>query len=142
MSATRCRDIKTVSKIISSNVATAGNIGGQVPAGMTRWVTFLSVDTALITGASSVKVHFASVGVSNPTRASLIATGNRKWSIDLRATGLERTNSHVAPHEGAPFMIPNKINPDAPLFSIAGGKWLGINASNTTANVLVQYFDE
>jgi len=139
---TRCRDIKTVSKIISSNVATAGNIGGQVPTGMKRWVTFMMIDTALITGASSVKLHFASVGVSNPTRASLIATGNRKLSVDLRATGLLMKNSYVAPHGAPPMMLPVKINPDAPLFSIAGGKWFGINASNTTANVFLQYFDE
>ncbi len=138
----RNEDIKTVSKVVSSNTAAGIVIGGQVPTGTKRWVTFLAVDTLLITGASSVKVHFASVGVSNPTRASLIATGNRKWSIDLRATGLLRTNSHVAPHNAPPLMVPVKINPDTPLFSIASGKWLGVNASNTTANVFVQYFDE
>ena len=137
----RSRDIKSVSKDASSK-ASAINIGGQVPAGMKRWVTFVMIDGYALAGAKPVKAYFASVGVSNPTKASLIATGNRKYMIDIRATGVKRGTANVAGGGGPPFMCPRKIDPDNPLFSIAASKWLGVYASQTTASLFVQYFDE
>jgi len=134
---------------------TAGlDLGGQVPAGMKRWISFLSLDSILITGASSVRLYLASVSVSNPTKASLIATGNRKMLLDLRATGLAQTVGSAATSkigsthrqditpEGPPLMMPDTPDTEKPLFSIAAGNWLGAYASYTTANVSMQYFDE
>ncbi len=138
-------------KVVTSH--TAGiNIGGQVPSGMKRWITFLTLDTMLITGVSSVRLYLASVSVSNPTIASMIATGNRKMLLDLRASGLRIVTSlsktsgysrknDITP-DGPPLMIPDKPDANKPLFSIASGKWLGAFASYTTANVTAQYFDE
>ena len=136
---TRNTELKWVSK--QPKQETAGlNIGGQVPDNMKRWVTFLSLDTMFVTGASSVRLYLASVGVSDPTKASIIATGNRKMLLDLRATGLLGVQN-LTP-DGAPLMIPDKPDTNKPLFSIAAAKWLGVYASYTTANVHVQYFDE
>ena len=136
---TRNKETQFTSKQVKQE--TAGlNIGGQVASGMKRWVTFLSLDTMLVTGASSVRLFLASVSVSDPTKASLIATGNRKMLVDLRATGLLDTQN-LTP-DGAPLMIPDRPDTAKPLFSIAAGKWLGVYASYTTANIHVQYFDE
>jgi len=129
-------ELNTVSKVVTSDTS-AINIGGQVPTGMKRWITFLMVDTNTARKASDCGLYLASVGVSNPTRASIVATGNRKDYIPLVGTQLSRSNSP------RPLMKPSSgPNPDKPLFSIAGGKWLGVYASKTTANVFVQYFDE
>ena len=129
-------------------------IGGQVPDGMKRWVTFLSLDSMLVTGASSVRLYMASVSVSDPTKTSLIATSNRKMLLDLRATGLAQTHGSAATSkigathkqdltpDGPPLMIPDTPNTKNPLFSIAAENWLGVYASYATANVSVQYFDE
>lgn len=133
----------TETQLLSKSVKeeTAGlNLGGQVPAGMKRWVTFLSLDTMFVTGASSVRLYLASVAVSNPTKTSLVATGNRKMLLDLRCTGLV-TAQDLTP-DGAPLMIPDTPDTEKPLFSIAAEKWLGVYASYTTANVGMQYFDE
>jgi hypothetical protein len=130
----RNRDLKTVSKVVTST-ASAINLGGQVPAGMKRWVTFLELDTSLATGASQVGIYLASVGVSNPTRASLIATGNRKGLFFLRAT-------QTSGARDTPLRVPKIPNPETPLFSIASGKWLGVMATATTALVKVGFFDE
>lgn len=132
----RNREIKTKSKIISSD--TAGlNIGSQVPSGMKRWFTFLMFDTATASRASDIKLYFASVSVSNPTRASIVATGNRKLVFALEGTMLSRSNKQ------RPVMLPlSGPDPENPIFSIASGKWLGVYASLTTANVTTQYFDE
>lgn len=147
----RNTELKLKSKVVTSH--TAGmNIGGQVPSNMKRWVTFVSLDTILITGCSSVRLYLASVSVSNPSIASLIATGNRKMILDLRASGLRiatalsktsgiSRKNDLTP-DGPPLMIPDKPDANKPLFSIAGGKWLGVFASYTTGNVTMQYFDE
>jgi len=135
----RNTDPKFLSKVITQET-TAINLGGQVASPMKRWVTFLSLDTISVTGASSVRLYLASVGVSNPTKASLIATGNRKMLLDLRCSGMVE-GQNLTP-DGAPLMIPDTPDPKKPLFSIAAGKWLGAYASYTTANVNMQYFDE
>lgn len=136
MSGIRNRELSTKSKIISSDTS-ALNLGGRVPVGMKRWVTFLMLDTATKSRASDIKLYFASVGVSNPTRASIVATGNRKFMVALEGTKLSRSN------KTRPLMVPvSGPDPENPVFSIASGKWLGVYASLTTANVTMQYFDE
>ncbi len=136
MTGIRNREIKTKSKIVSSDTA-ALNIAGQVPSGMKRWITFLMFDTAATSRASDIKLYFASVSVSNPTRASIVATANRKLIMALEGTKLSRSNKK------RPVMVPESgPDPESPIFSIASGKWLGVYASLTTANVTAQYFDE
>lgn len=137
--ATRNLELKTLDKIVTSKVSGI-TIGGQVPAGMKRWVTFITLDSITQASAQSVRLHLASIGVSNPTKASLVATTNRKMLLDLRVSGLQGTQN-ISPH-GPPLMIPDKPDTNKPLFSIAGGKWLGAYCSNTTAKAFVQYFDE
>ncbi len=132
-------ELKTIDKIVTSKVSGI-TIGGQVPSGMKRWVTFLILDSITQASAQSVRLHLASVGVSNPTKASLVATSNRKMLLDLRASGLQGTQN-ISPH-GPPLMIPDRPDSNKPLFSIASGKWLGAYASNTTAKAFIQYFDE
>lgn len=132
-------ELKTVTKIVTSGSAGI-NLGGQVPSGMKRWVTFLSLDSIHQAGVKSVRLYLASVGISNPSIASIVLTSNRKMMLDLRATGLLKKLSHVP--DGSPLMVPDKPDADKPLFSIASGKWLGVTASKTTALVLVQYYDE
>ena len=133
---TRNIELKSISKFITSETS-AANFGGQVPAGMKRWVTFLMCDTKTVSLASNCKIYFASVGVSNPTKTSMIATGNRKWLLAIKGTQLSISNKK------RPVMIPPAgPDPDAPLFSIAAGKWLSVWASSTSVNVFMQYFDE
>jgi len=132
-------ELKTVSKVVTSAVAGI-TLGGKVASGMKRWVTFLALDSVHQAGAKSIRLYLASVGVSNPSVASIVATGNRKMMLDLRATGLIDHLGFVP--GGPPLMIPDKPDSDKPLFSIAGGKWLGATASKTTALVFMQYYDE
>ncbi len=129
----RNSELKTDFVTVTSGVANI-TAGGQVPAGMKRWVTFVSLDSGQVM-ASHLGVYFASVNVSNPSIASIVATGNRKLLAHLRttqSTGLTKR----------PLQIPKKASVDTPLFSIAGGNWLGLAATITTALVNVQYFDE
>ena len=131
---TRVKDIQTKSKVVTGSTI-ALTLGGQVPTGMKRWVTFLSANTMLHTAMSNFSLYLASVGVSGPTKASLIATGNRKFLLRGRATQTSGQGRY-------PVKIPYAPQPDTPLFSIASAKWLGVYASLATVNVTVQYFDE
>ena len=134
---TRNRELQTASIPVTSNTAEI-TIGGQVPAGMKRWVTFLTMDTMFIVSrASDVGIYFASVGVSNPTIASMVLTANRKLYVPMEGTQISRSN------KGRPHMLPAQgPDPENPLFSIAAGKWLGVTASLTTGNIFCQFFDE
>lgn len=128
-------ELKTISKVLSSNLSQ--NIGGKVPTGMKRWVTFVAVDTkGGIALASNIGVYLASVGVSNPTKASIVATGNRKMLLMVRAT------TATKPMKKGALQVPKVPNVNNPLFSIAGGKWLGVIATVTTGAIMMQYFDE
>ena len=129
----RNRELKTVEVEIST---TSGIVGDQVPAGMKRWVTFLALDTRIIAGgASQLGVYLASVSVSDPTKASIIATGNRRSLTFLRATG-------VIGYRKVPMTIPKKPSVDNPLFSIAAENWLGVYATNASGLITMQYYDE
>lgn len=127
-------ELKNVNKIITSGIAGI-NIGGQVPTNMKRWVTFVSLDTLSPAGASNVGIYLASVSVSNPSIASIVLLANRKMKLMLRAT-------QTSGHRKTPLQVPRLPDINTPLFSIAGGKWLGAFATKTTAQVVVQYFDE
>lgn len=132
-------ELKTVSKILSSS-ASGKTIGGQVATGMKRWVTFVTIDAANSAKTEALRLYVASVGVSNPTSASLIATSNRKAMIDIRATGkVGKRNISV---NGPPLQVPMQPDAAAPLFSIASGKWMGVFATLASGNVFVQYYDE
>jgi hypothetical protein len=129
-------DLQTVSKVVSSD--TAGiTLGGQVAPGMKRWVSFLAVDTAAVNAASEVVVYLASVATNVPTKASIVATGNRKKIVPLEGTQLSRSSKR------RPVMFPAAgPDPENPIFCIAEGAYLGVYASKTTANVSLQFFDE
>ena len=130
---TRNRELKTVEVNIST---TSGIVGDQVPAGMKRWVTFITLDSrSLAGGASQLGVYLASVTTGNPTMSSIIATDNRKALTYLRATG-------VIGYRKAPLTIPKKPSVDNPLFSIAAENWLGVYATKASGLMTMQYFDE
>lgn len=132
----RNTELKTVSKLVSSGAA-GTNLGGQVPAGMKRWVTFLAVDGKSTAVLSSIKLYLASVATATPTIASVVATTYRKRFIPLHATKTSRSSKKL------PVMEPaSGPDPDKPIFSIAESKYLGAVVSLTTANVTIQYFDE
>jgi len=129
------QELQSASKVVSSDTS-AITIGGQVPAGMTRWVTFIAIDALLVTNTEALRMIFASTGAT-PTKASLVLTSNRKYLVDLRASkALSLTP------DGVPLMVPRQPNVDKPLFSIGSGAYLGVYASSITSNLFIQYYDE
>lgn len=129
----RNREVVTTAMVVSSSVASL-TVGGLVPAGMKRWVTFIQADP-IAAIPEAMGLYFASVPTAYPTVASVVAAANRKLLLHLRGTQVS------AVYKGNK-QIPPKANPDTPLFSIAGGNYLGVTATLTTGNIVVQYYDE
>lgn len=136
MSSVRNRELQTESKICSSQISSLV-VGDQVAAEMTRWVTFISLDAILAANTEAARLIFASVDSATPTTASLIATGNRKYLVDLRASKLLSLDPG-----NIPFMVPRQPNVEKPLFSIGSEAYLGVYASSISSNLFVQYYDE
>jgi len=135
MSNIRNLQIKTTHKITK---AAATTIGGRVPPGMKRYVTFLMVDDYGDANMTQLGVFFASATVSNMGRASIVSAGSHRkiliksYGSDVSAAGTVR-----------PVMFPaSGPNPANPIFTIAGGSWLGVYSSKNTAAIFMQYFDE
>ena len=131
----RSKNIKTVSKLCLVNIAT--QVGSQVPSAMTRFVTFVSAEGG--TTASNpiaAAVVLASAAVSNQSIIGVRASAGRKLRVPVHTVALTGIQyGHL------PITIPRKPSLE-PLFTIAGGKWLFVGASATSASLMVQYFEE
>ncbi len=115
------RDIKTVSKVITS-VPANNNLGlGAVPSSMKRWVTFLKI--------TNENAAANAIWLCSGTTATDAASGVAK---DKQYLG----NQYDA------FAYPDSPRPDAPLFSIAGGKYLTGFTTVGNMHLFLQYFDE
>jgi len=135
MSKLRNINLKTVHQIVSSNLVIQ-NLTGRVPAGMTRWFTMVRVEPISAGVATALGVHIASMPLSNPTLASVVATTSRKMQINLRVLD----DSGFC--KDGYVQVPRVPNLDAPLFSIASEMWLGVAGTLSTAHVTLQYYDE
>lgn len=129
----RNRELVTTAMVVKDATASY-TVGGLVPAGMKRWVTFIQADPVNLI-PTAMGFYFASVPTAYPTVASCVATANRKLLLHLRGSSASAT------FKGSK-QIPPKANPDTPLFGIAGGSYLGVSATKATGNLLVQYYDE
>jgi hypothetical protein len=132
-------NLQTVAAVVLSK-GSQMNFGGLVAAGKKRYVTFLCVD-GISAVASFGIVILASVTTDKPSNAQIIATANCKMRIPFRLTGCTAKNNYVPGNP--PLQIPARIDPDKPLFSIAGGAYLAGAATGASAyHVFVQYYDE
>jgi hypothetical protein len=130
-------DIKTVAKTMTKG--TRAVIGSSVAAGMKRYVTFVRVEKAATNQkGQGAKVIFASGAASNTASTLTLASAVQKLQVVL-------TSAPTA--DASEAQIPQKINTEHPLFTIAASKWFtAFCASAATfsspVNVLAQYYDQ
>lgn len=117
-------DIKTLSKVISTAVATLGL--GAVPVGMKRYVTMVRSNN--IAGANNTLYICSGTNSTSPgTTAS--ASAAQKYSIQLEA--------------GESDEFP-RSTPDVshPLFSIAASSYIVAKTNFGSARLFLQYYDQ
>ncbi|MBU0846624.1 hypothetical protein KKH23_05490 [Patescibacteria group bacterium] len=134
-------DLKTYQKVVKKTAASF-TVGGIVPAGMKRWVTFVQFSPfssdSLLTRQSHCGLYVASVVTQYPTVASVLLAANRKAILYLRCT----RKTGVIGGRKPPLRFPDAPTIKAPILSIAAGKYLGLVATGTSVSAFVQYFDE
>lgn len=126
-------DIKTDSKYLESAYVT---IGGVVPTGMKRYVTFLQVTPVRSGGSEGSKVYICSTPASDTASSTGAASANQKMVVGI--------GSGTA--VGA-ATIPTKPETEHPLFTIAAEQFLsayiGTAAGfSSPVQIFAQYYDE
>jgi len=118
-------DIKTVSKVIGTNITSIGL--GAVPSGMKRWVTFVRADNAY---GGENKLFL--VSTTSETYASTVTRAS--------AAAKDRITLQAKEHFASPPKGP--ADPDFPLFSIAETAYLTALTNRGDVNLFMQYYDE
>ena len=139
-------DIKTKSTIIDATAAGSSvAIGSDVPAGMTRYVTFIRLGLAAPDDASAkgTRVYLCScTGTGSVSASQGNASTTQKMVLMLASVGAANTGDL-----SRAVQVPASPNTEHPLFTIASGKALVAHRASTatlsaSAHLFVQYFDE
>lgn len=117
-------DLKTMSKVIGTAVATLGL--GAVPTGMKRYITLVRANN--IAGANNT-IYLCSAANSANVSTVALASAAQKYAMQLEA----------GESDEFPKSTPNVRNP---LFSIAAGAYVNARTNNGNARVFLQYFDQ
>lgn len=116
-------DIKTMSKLIGTAIATLGL--GAVPTGMKRYVTLVRVNN--VAGQQNA-LYIASAANSANTSTVALASAAQKYSVQLPADDNDQ--------------FPNSVpDPDRPLFSFAASSYVNMKTSKGSARTFMQYYD-
>ncbi len=127
---------KQVRPVTAASATCIKSIGGVVPTGMKRYVTFIHVSRVEGATGKGVMVYIASTAAS-ATLTLTSASASSKMKIVIGSASM-----------GGNISIPDKINTDKPLFSIAEGKYLTVRQASTAAKgnaqaaIFVQYYDQ
>jgi len=141
-------DLKTVAISITVGTSMSTNIGGNIPTGKNRFLTFLRVErtsailrtTALSGSTFNVGSH-AHSGASNPDISSIRAFGLRMYETEASHT----SHNHMYPVKAFMNQFPESPNINHPLCVVAGGasSYMMLSRANSGCQVLAfaQYYD-
>jgi hypothetical protein len=124
-------EIQTASKFIAASAV--ANIGGVVPAGMTRYVTFVRIEQTTSVRFVGPRLYLCS-GTASVGTTDALATAVAKLVI--------------TPTSDVPALaLPPSPDTEHPLFSVAAGKYLNAHLASAdeadgAGNLFVQFFDE
>lgn len=112
-------------------------IGSSVATGMTRYVTFIRINQSASAGNKGSKLWFCSTAASSTASTTAAANTAMKMMVLIpSAVGAEKN-----------VQIPDRPDPENPLFTIAAGKWLSVRSSklqlgSASCSIFVQYYDQ
>jgi len=115
-------DIKTMSKLIGTAVATLGL--GAVATGMKRYVTLIRVNNI---ATQQNTIYVASATNSANTSTVTLASAGQKWSHRLNVDDTEEWKAPDYEH---------------PLFSFAASSYVNMLSSKGNNRVFMQYYDQ
>lgn len=143
------KNYNTVTKCLRPVNTTGAAIaaGSSVAAGLTRYVTF--VHLSRVEGATGVgaKVYLCSTSTAAKASTDTLASAAAKMTLILGSAVMGSTVANLGGGPGN-MSIPDRINTDKPLFTIAASRFLTVREASTAAKgnaqvaVLVQYYDQ
>ena len=139
-------DIVTFFKSITTDAKAAVSIGGAVPTGKTRFVTYARIERTerVISGFSGLTGLLCEA--PNKTTLSSISSYASAVSVgklQLNLAGCSASSHAAIPDIGMVNQVPDRPDVDHPLLSIAGGKYMYFAVPKIpAASLFVQYFDE
>ena len=147
MTAGKNYNVQTRSLRPKNTTGSALVCGSSVAAGKTRYVTF--VHLSRVEGATGVgaKVYLCSTAASSTASTDTLASAASKMTLILGSAVIGSTVANLGGGPGN-MSIPNRVNTDKPLFTVAASKWLTVREASTVAkgnaqvNVFVQYYDQ
>lgn len=134
---------------VSASISFCTHIGGLIPAGKTRFLTYLRVDRCAhqpaLTNITGQTALVASVAISNAALAQ-VSAATTKIPIYLQYVGMSSDSAVVSPPNGS-FMKEIPENPDInkPLISVAGdtSAWMTLGVrSGPESRIYAAYYDE
>jgi len=124
-------DIKSKNVVIGTQAGTVSFGMGVVPAGKTRFITYVKA-VNINHGVGPTNTLYLASNVADSITGVATATANKKLTIPFDANVPE--NSRQVPDGG-----PDTMNP---LFTIAASHYLIGCASRKSIDAFVQYYDE
>ena len=135
----RNHNIQTVSTVSIGSTALGDTalIGAVVPAGMTRYVTFIRANPLHSSNDEGSKIYLCSTALNRATTNALASIAQKMMIFVATASTVGRKD----------VMIPPSPDTDHPLFTIASGAYLYAHQSDdanmsSSVALFVQYYDE
>jgi len=133
---------------VTASESFTSTIGGLIPAGRSRFLTFLRIERApnqvVDTAMTAFTGMIGSVAFSNATCTE--ASAGRLINIYLHGVGMSTDSMVMTPPDDAYVaQIPELPHIEHPIVRVAGGtsSWMMFAAhTGTTANIYAIYYDE
>lgn len=142
-------DLQYWHQSITGSQSFSSTIGGLIPAGRSRFLTFLRIERAenpaVATNVTGLTGLVASVSLSNATCTE--ASAGRLFNIYLHGVAMSNDSAVVTPpDETFVIQIPEEPHIEHPIVRVAGGasSWMMFASYSTCAqaHVYATYYDE
>ena len=144
------KNYNVVTKCLRPKTTTGSALvcGSSVAAGKTRYVTFVHLSRVEGSTVKGAKVYICSTAASSTASTDTLASAAAKMTLIL-ASAVTKCGSTVTVTGGpGNLSVPERINTERPLFTVAASKWLTIREASTAAKgnaevaVFMQYYDQ
>jgi len=142
-------DLKTQYESITANTSLTTHIGGRIPAGKTRFLTYIKIErgsqTVVETEVTGISALIGSVAYSNAT--GLEMSVGALLGITLQTIAMsDESGVRNVPNGVFVRELPKNPGIDKPLLSVVGGasSWMGLcvyGADGPAGRVFAEYFD-
>lgn len=143
-------DLQTTAQSNTGSATHHFNIGGAIPAGKTRFLTYVRIEKnaqkALNTGVSGITCLIAGVEYSNASGTEISASSRAKLPLYVQGVNMSSDSAPAGmPNESWMKEIPDNPDITHPLIAVTGGasSWMAVQIySGAASRFFAVYYDE